>query len=252
MKLTVIGSSGSLPGPDSPASCYLVEAPHEGGVFRLLLDLGSGAIGALQTYIDLRTVGAVAFSHLHADHCLDLCGFYVIRKHHPDGHWGSIPAYGPPGIARRMAAAYDIAPHPGMSAEFDFREYDGSPFVIGPFTVETIGVDHPVDAYALKVTHDGHTLVYSGDTAACDALRSIADGADVLLAEASFVTGDRNPEHLHMTGPEAAEIARRAGVGRLVLTHVPPWYDRETVLAEAAPHFAGQVQAARPGLTLTI
>ncbi|MDP9318948.1 MAG: MBL fold metallo-hydrolase, partial [Actinomycetota bacterium] len=86
----------------------------------------------------------------------------------------------------------------------------------------------------------------------CDALRSMADGADVLLAEASFVTGDRNPEHLHMTGSEAAEIARRAGVGRLVLTHVPPWYDRETVLAEAAPHFAGQVQAARPGLTLTI
>jgi hypothetical protein len=63
----------------------------------------------------------------------------------------------------------------------------------------------------------------------------MADGADVLLAEASFVTGDRNPEHLHMTGSEAAEIARRAGVGRLVLTHVPPWYDRETVLAEAAP-----------------
>ena len=115
MKLTVVGCSGSLPGPDSAASCYLLEAPYEDGVFRLLLDLGSGAIGALQRYVDLRSIGAVAFSHLHADHCLDLCGFYVMRKHHPDGHWGRIPVYGPPGVARRMASAYDISPDPGMT-----------------------------------------------------------------------------------------------------------------------------------------
>lgn len=252
MKLTVIGCSGSLPGPDSPASCYLLEAPYEDGVFRLLLDLGSGAIGALQTYVDLRSIGAVAFTHLHADHCLDLCGFFVIRKHHPDGHWGSIPAYGPPGVARRMAAAYDISPDPGMSAEFEFRDYDGRPFTIGPFTVETAGMDHPVDAYALRVTHEGRTLVYTGDTAPCDELHSIAQGADLLLIEASFHEGEDNPEHLHLTGPEAAGVASRAGVGRLVLTHVPPWYDREAILAEAAPHFAGPTDVARPGLSFTL
>ena len=44
VKLTVVGCSGSAPGPKSPASCYLVE--HDG--FRLLLDLGNGAFGALQ------------------------------------------------------------------------------------------------------------------------------------------------------------------------------------------------------------
>ena len=41
MWITVIGCSGSFPGPDSPASCYLVES----GGFRLLLDLGNGALG---------------------------------------------------------------------------------------------------------------------------------------------------------------------------------------------------------------
>jgi ribonuclease BN (tRNA processing enzyme) len=252
MKLTVVGCSGSMPGPDSPASCYLLEAPYEDGVFRLLLDLGSGAIGPLQTYVDLRSVGAVAFSHLHADHCFDLCAFFVIRKHHPDGHWGSIPAYGPPGVARRMAAAYDLSPDPGMSAEFDFREYDGEPFDIGPFRVETAGMDHPVDAYALRLSHDGRTLVYSGDSAPCDELDAIARGADLLLIEASFVEGDDNPEHLHLTGAEAAQVATRAGAGRLVLTHVPPWYDRETIRAEAAPHFDGPTDVARPGLTFTV
>jgi ribonuclease BN (tRNA processing enzyme) len=252
MKLTVVGCSGSLPGPGSPASCYLLEAPYEGGVFRLLLDLGSGAIGAVQSYADLRSIGAVAFTHLHADHCLDLCGFFVIRKHHPDGHWGSIPAYGPPGVAARLAAAYDIAADPGMSAEFDFREYDGKPFTIGPFGVETAGMDHPVDAYALRVTHEGRTLVYSGDSAPCQELESIARGADLLLIEASFLDGEDNPEHLHLTGPEAAHVAASAGAARLVLTHVPPWYDAETIMAQAAPHFDGPMELARPGRVYTI
>jgi len=252
VKLTVVGCSGSLPGPDSPASCYLLEAPYEDGVFRLLLDLGSGAIGALQRYVDLRSIGAVAFSHLHADHCLDLCGFYVMRKHHPDGHWGRIPVYGPPGVAHRMASAYDISPDPGMTHEFDFREYDGRPVALGPFTVETVGVDHPVDAYALKVTAGGSALLYTGDTAPCAGLNALAEGADLMLAEASFLEGEDNPEHLHLSGPEAVAVATEAGIGRLVLTHIPPWYRSDEILKQAREQFSGELHAATPGLTLTL
>src|SRR5439155_26384399 len=69
MRLTVVGCSGSMPGPHSPASCYLLEA--EG--FRLVVDLGNGAVGGLQRYSSLNRVDAVALSHLHADHCLDMC-----------------------------------------------------------------------------------------------------------------------------------------------------------------------------------
>ncbi|MCB0922659.1 MAG: MBL fold metallo-hydrolase, partial [Actinobacteria bacterium] len=69
MKLTVVGWSGSFPGPDSPASCYLLE--HEDA--RILLDLGNGSLGALQRYADIYAVDAVFLSHLHVDHCIDLC-----------------------------------------------------------------------------------------------------------------------------------------------------------------------------------
>ena len=48
MELTVVGSSGSVPGPRSPASSYLLRAPFEGGVFALVLDLGPGSMGALR------------------------------------------------------------------------------------------------------------------------------------------------------------------------------------------------------------
>ena len=47
MRLTIVGCAGSFPGPDAPASCYLVEAEAEGRTWRILLDLGSGALGAL-------------------------------------------------------------------------------------------------------------------------------------------------------------------------------------------------------------
>ena len=120
----MIGCSGSFPGPDSPASCYLLEAEHEGRTWRVLVDLGSGALGVLQRYVDPLSIDAVLLSHLHADHCLDLSGFYVLRKYHPEGAQPRIPVWGPSDTAGRMARAYDLPEDPGMNQEFDFRGYN--------------------------------------------------------------------------------------------------------------------------------
>ena len=246
MRLTVVGCSGSYPGPDSPASCYLLEADHEGRTWRVVLELGNGALGALHRYADPLAVDAVLVSHLHADHCLDLCGYYVMRKYHPDGPQPRIPVYGPAGTADRMARAYDLPPDPGMNEEFDFRTYDGS-LRIGPFEIEAVPVDHPVAAYALRVSADGRTVAYSGDTGPCDGLDAVAKGADLLLAEASFRTAAANPPNLHLTGVDAGDCAARAGVGQLVITHVPPWHDPTEALEEARTRWDGPLDLAIPG-----
>lgn len=247
MKLTVVGCSGSYPGPDSPASCYLLEADDAAGrTWRVLLDLGSGALGALHRYVDPLTIDAVLLSHLHADHCLDLSGFYVMRKYHPTGHQPRIPVYGPEGTADRMARAYDLPTDPGMHEEFDFRDWDG-PVSIGPFEVAPIPVLHPVAAFGLRVAADGATVAYSGDTGPCAALDDVARDADVFLAEASFRVGHTNPPDLHLTGADGGEVAARAGVKRLVLTHVPPWHDRADALAEAATVYDGPTELATCG-----
>ena len=91
MRLTIIGCSGSFPGPEGPASCYLLEA--EG--FRLLIDLGNGALGVLQRHVGLFDVDAICLSHLHPDHCLDLTSYWVARQHAPDGPQPPIPVFGP-------------------------------------------------------------------------------------------------------------------------------------------------------------
>ncbi len=252
MRLTVIGCSGSYPGPDSPASSYLFEAdgptgePGETRTWRILVDLGNGALGQLHRYADPLTVDAVFLSHLHADHCLDLCGYYVMRKYHPTGTQPRIPVWGPPDTAGRMARAYDLPLDPGMTEEFDFRPHE--PVVeIGPFRVESVPVVHPVDAFALRVTADGRTVAYSGDTGSCEALERIAKGADLFLCEASFRDGEDNPPDLHMTGSECGTAARRAGVERLVLTHVPPWHDPRDAVAEARTTWDGPLEMAVAG-----
>jgi ribonuclease BN (tRNA processing enzyme) len=147
-----------------------------------------------------------------------------------------------------MAEAYGLPASPGMSEEFDVREYDEqSPVTVGPLKVEAAQVLHPVEAYALRVSHEGRALVYSGDTAYSDALVSLAQQADLLLAEAAFRDGEANPANLHMTGSDAGRTAARAGVSRLVLTHVPPWFDPQTAYDEARPVFDGQLDLASSG-----
>jgi ribonuclease BN (tRNA processing enzyme) len=250
MRLTVVGCSGSYPGPDSPASSYLLEADVGEGAdartWRILLDLGNGALGQLHHHVDPLSIDAVLISHHHPDHYGDMCGFYVMRKYHPSGAQPQIPVWGPSGTADRVAMSYDLPLDPGMHEEFDFHVYDG-PFTIGPFSVLPIPVDHPVEAYGLRIAAGGVTLGYSGDTAPCDGLDRVAADVGLLLAEASFRHLDDNPPHVHLTGRDAGSVAARAGAARLVLTHIPPWFDREEMLAEASTVFSGRIDLARPG-----
>ncbi len=250
-RLTVVGCSGSYPGPESPASSYLLEAEQDGRTFRILLDLGNGALGHLHRYADPLTIDAVFLSHLHADHCLDMCGFYVMRKYHPTGPQPRIPVWGPSDTPGRLARAYDLPLDPGMTEEFDFHAHT-DPVQVGPFLVETVRVVHPVDAFAMKVTVDGRSLVYSGDTGACRELTDLAAGADLLLCEASFRDGVDNPPDLHMTGSECGTAATKASVGRLVLTHIPPWHDGRVALAEARTTWSGPLDLAAAGMVIEL
>jgi ribonuclease BN (tRNA processing enzyme) len=257
VELTIVGSSGSASGPDSPASCYLVRTRYQGRSFSLVLDLGPGSFGQLYRYLDPATVDAIGLSHLHADHCLDLTGFFVAATYSPTAPWPSIPVYGPAGTAQRMAAAYDVpgtAPEldPGIADRFDYRIWRPTQ-QIGPLTLSTIPAAHPVDAYSLRVTDPaGASLVFTGDTGPNPAVDDLARGADLLLSEAAFLDAPDNPSGVHLSGRDAAEIATRAQVGRLVLTHIPAWLSAEQVLAEAVPHFAGPIDLAVPGATFVV
>jgi ribonuclease BN (tRNA processing enzyme) len=245
VRLTVIGCSGSFPGPGVACSSYLLT--HAG--FSLLLDLGNGALGELQRYLDPRDVDALFLSHLHADHWLDVMPLAHVRRHHPDGRTPpAMPVVVPRGERSRIAGAAG-RPATELSDVFELR--DPGETELGPFHIEVLRTRHPVEAYAARVSASGKTLVYTADTGPFAELAAFARGADVLLAEAGFA-GEDNPPDLHLTAPQAGELGGDAGAGLLVVTHVAPWHDAGRQLALASAAFDGPTVLARPGLALEI
>jgi ribonuclease BN (tRNA processing enzyme) len=140
-----------------------------------------------------------------------------------------------------------------MGLEFDFRTWSpGEPTRIGPFTVLAIRVEHPVEAYGLRVSAGGGLLAYTGDSGRCEQLLAVARGADLLLAEASFTEDPANPPGIHLTGGDCGRLGRDAGVGRLVITHVPPWFDPGDMLSAAQQVWDGPAELAVSGATYDV
>lgn len=243
MRLTVVGCAGSFPGPDSAASCYLLEADG----FRLVIDLGNGALGALQKHAGLFDVDAVCLSHLHADHCVDLCAYSVARTYAPAGPQPPIPVYGPARTRERMGLIYGIDGDGGLLDRFTFETLAPGSLSIGPFEVTTAHMNHPVETFGFRFSHGGRTVAYTGDTGETEAAARLARGSDVFLSEAAFADGPDLPPNLHLSARQAAGYAMRAGAGHLVLTHLQPWNDRDKALAEAAAVFDGTLTVAAAG-----
>jgi ribonuclease BN (tRNA processing enzyme) len=232
VRLTVVGCSGSGPGPDSAASCYLVE--HDG--FRLVVDLGSGAFGPLQGVLDPAEIDAIFLSHMHADHCLDIAPFVVWHRYSAQSGRPRLPLYAPVGADRRLAWAYDDEGDP-LTDVFDFVFVGPGSFPIGPFQATTARTAHPVECNALRLEAGGRSLAYTADTGPSPDVVELARGADVLLAEAAYPEAEGLPPNLHLTGRQAGEHALASGVGRLLITHVPTWVDRDHQLKAASAVF---------------
>ena len=89
----------------------------------------------------------------------------------------------------------------------------------------------------------GRRIVITGDTAPVDTVRVLAEGADLLVHEATFSEDerDRAGDTLHSTARQAAELARDAGVRLLALTHLSPRYFGKELLEEARAVFPSAV-----------
>jgi ribonuclease BN (tRNA processing enzyme) len=244
MRLTVVGCSGSLAGPNSAASCYLLEADG----FRLVVELGNGALGSLQRHAGLFDVDAVCLSHLHADHCVDLYSYSIARMYSPAGPQPPIPVYGPVGTRERIAMIHGTEGDAyGLMSRFMFETLAPGSFSIGPFEVTTVAMNHPVETYGFRFSHGGRTIAYTGDTGLTGDLIQLARDSDVFLCEAAFLDGPDLPPDLHLTARQAAGYATQAGTGRLVLTHLQPWNQADKALSEAATAYDGDLAVAVSG-----
>ncbi|MDQ3765294.1 MAG: MBL fold metallo-hydrolase [Actinomycetota bacterium] len=254
MRLTVLGCSGSGPGPRSPASGYLVQA----GNTAIVLDLGNGTFGPLQRYIDPFNLNAVLLSHLHADHCADVTALINYRRYHPrppsDASSRRPLILASEGAFERLAGLH--APSAAARSDADFSDVlelqvieDGSIVHFGSVRVTVSQLDHPGGSFGFRLESGGRTLVFTGDTGPTDRLIELSHNADVLLCEASWPHSaeKKSPVTMHLTGLQAGEYAAAAKVGKLLLTHVLMWFDEDALLSEARETFNGIVHLAQAG-----
>ena len=244
--LTVLGAATPYPSPEAACSGYLLCA----GAAKVWVDAGFGTFANLQRHIDPVELDAIWLSHLHLDHSHDLqTAFYGLAY----GHMGlkaPIPVYGPPGFV-----AKHFGEHAGhfsdVSEVFELHEiaedWTGR---VGDLSLSVCRVEHAQPAYGLRAEYEGRTLVYSGDTAPCEALVRFAAGADLFVCEADFDSAEQRTEFiLHSTPEEAGRMAAAAGVGKLMVTHVSYALGVEAATARAAAAFGGPTLAARDNET---
>lgn len=241
LELVVLGASGTHPGAGRACSGYLVRTPST----NLVLDMGNGSTTRLYEHVGPEDVDAIVISHPHADHCVDLIGFYYALRFHPDAPL-TVDVHAPAGTERFLAqlVASDSETRFGDICRFHDAE-PGGHIEVGDLRVTFFPSIHVVPTVSVRVEHDGVVVTYSADSAGGESLEQAARDADLFVCEASW-QGDPSdyPEGLHLTATGAGAVARSAGAKSLLLTHVWPRNDRDTVRAEAEAAFGGPVEFA--------
>lgn len=254
MKLTILGRSPASPNPGEACAGYLVQ----GRGARVLIDIGPGVVAQLLKLHHPDELDAVIVSHMHADHMLDLATLRYVYPWRARPREQRLRVVLPPGSADQML---DLARGVGSARHFEdsFRlsEHDGSsPLTFGTMALTPVETEHFIPCWGFRAEGDGAVLAYTADSGPCDSLRTLADGADLLLSEATLRSVDEDaqpPERRgHLTPAEAAETARDAGAASLVLTHLPVDGDGSWARVAAAAAFDGPIEVAEPGRTYEV
>lgn len=242
MLLTVLGGCGAWPTAAQACSGYLVESDG----FTLLIDPGYGVLPRLAEIRAVGDVDAVLVSHAHPDHCADLSPLLRARALSANTH-DVLPVFAPRG-ALDAVLALDPVRSVARAAQVE-RLVDGGSVEIGPFQVETAFLPHHVPNAGMRITSGDETLVYTGDSGHCSDRTALAKEADLLLAEATYVSqvpGDEAPYLSSAT--QVAELALEADAAVTLLTHLWPGSPTERALEATRTVGLTDARVATPGL----
>jgi ribonuclease Z len=281
------GTGSPLPSRDRAAACTLVIA--DGKLFVFDMGEGSGETLALMG-MPLGRVEGIWLTHLHSDHFEGL-GPFTLQRWAGTSAKAPLAVYGPEGVnditgglnaAYRIDSTYRIAHH-GKAvvppSGFGMTGKVIAPGVVydeGGIRVTAFAVDHaPVaPSFGYRVDWKGRSVTISGDTDFTPALAVAAKGSDLLVSEVlsrrmvkvleASARKAGNPgrakifadiRDYHISPENAADIAKKAGVGMLAFTHVVPAVPRimeGALVGDAADHFDGDIRVMRDGDIVSI
>lgn len=244
LRMTLLGVGTGVPDQDRENTHMVWEAPD--GL--TLIDAGGSTYQRLlRANLDPMQLRSIILTHSHTDHinglpallfALRLAGFQQRLS-----IYGNAPTLA---LVQRILEAFELE---GYQADADWIEVEAGqqiPIASTHFRVRTAATTHsrPCLALRFEATATGRALVYSADTEPCQPVVALAQGADVLIHEATTA----EPFPGHTTPRQAGEVAARAAAARLVLVHFSPkWTMSATQAIEEiqAAGFTGEAEIGR-------
>ena len=252
--VTILGSGTCVPSLQRSSCSVLMQT----GASRLLFDSGPGTMRRLlkaeTTIFDL---DCIFYSHFHPDHSAELVPLIFATKY-PDGSLRKSPltiaaGRGLKDFFRGLKAVYGSWIELGDemlkfmeldNSSNDFQKFDN-------FTVESAPVEHNPESLAYRITSSDDTaVVYSGDTDFSENLIELARGADLLICESAMPDDKRVQGHL--TPSMAGEIAARAEVKKLVLTHFYPDCEDVDITRQCRKTYSGPLLLAQDLMKISV
>lgn len=241
LELTVIGCSGTYSSTESSCSSYLVRS----ATTSVLLDAGPGSSIELQHHIDLSDLDAIIISHEHPDHWTELPILYHAYRYGLGV--SDFPLFGTAGVKANLDA---VSPQ-ATSTAFQWSTINAESTVsIGDIDFTFSETDHPVETLAMLARSGDTTIGYSADTGPGWSPEAFDEDIDVFIYEMTLPESMETDGIPHVSGREAGRRATAAGVGHLIVTHVPPGHEAKDRRASAATEFSGQISIAKPGLQI--
>lgn len=222
--ITLLGSSGMFQTTERACSGYLL---HIAGK-HLWLDAGAGTWANLQRHISYRDIDGVLLTHAHPDHTTDVLQAYHARRYGEAERLPDIPLWAPKETLDRLCGFAG-----GLDEAFELRPLSSADEVeLAGATLSFVEMAHPECTLGVRVETDDAVAAFSSDTGEEADFDTLAAGADVFFCEATSQDSDPIWEG-HLRASQAAAIAARVGVKRLVLTHLRPGRDHSVTLEEA-------------------
>lgn len=245
--VTILGSGTCVPSLERSACSVLIET----GESKLLFDSGPGTMRRLlETGTTIFDLTHIFYSHFHPDHTSELVPLLFATKY-PDSHRrqkmltlcagsGFVNFF--KGLQRVYGGWIELPSGMLQILELDNSGPDSIRF--DDLTVKSLPVVHNPESLAYRIAgRQGKSMVYSGDTDYSDNLVTLARDADLLICESAM------PDELkvsgHLTPSAAGEMAARAGVEALVLTHFYPECEQADIKKECRKTYTGPLYLAQ-------
>lgn len=241
----MLGSSSSIPRPSRACSSYLFFDGKSGIVF----DLGTGSFANMREHLDYDLVDCIVISHMHADHFFDVIPLRYALLYGPRKRTNRVQLWLPPGGEQQLRELSDSFADEGAGdflKVFEIATYEPNGCIqVGDAKISFTPTRHYIPTFALRYQCNGTTVTYSADTAPDDNVAKHADGSHLFICEATLTANEiEHGMRGHSSAREAADMARKAGVDHLMLSHYPAETTQEELILHARSAFNGKITVA--------